>query len=146
MEHELSRNYIERATSLTAECGLSGLLGMKLVSLKPGEIVSEMPLTENHMNYHRGAHGGALFALADTTGGFAASSLGRSCTTVNSTIDYMRPVIGYDKVICTAKTVKYGNTLAWVNCDITSEDGKLFCSAKFVYFLLDELSDSTTDI
>lgn len=142
---ELSKKYIERAKNLIENEGLTGVLDMKMNYIIPGEACLEITLNEKHMNYHRGAHGGTLFSLADTTCGFAVSSLGRSCTTVNSSIEYMRPVIGCDKIICTGKTVKFGKSLAWVECDIKNEKDVLLCKAKFVYFLLESLDQYMND-
>lgn len=136
---EIHNEYLEKANQYVEKEGLTSLLGMRLTYLQPGEAVGEIDLEEKHMNFHRGAHGGTLFALADTVCGFSIFSLGRSCTTVNGSIEYMRAVTNCKKIICSAKTVKYGKTLAWVECEIKNELDTLLCTAKFVYYLLEEI-------
>lgn len=138
---ELNERYIAQAKYIVENQGLTGLLGMKFVSMKKGNMVGEITLDQRHMNFRQGAHGGTLFALADTICGFAVNSLGRKCTTVNSTIEYLRPVIGCKKIICYAKTVKVGKTLAWAECDIKNENDVLLSQAKVVYYLLDPIEE-----
>ena len=46
-------------------------LGMKLISIAPGQVVMEMKITEKMLNGHKICHGGYIFALADSTFAFA---------------------------------------------------------------------------
>lgn len=142
---EFNKEYLDSANQLVGSVGLTSVLGMEFISITKGEAVAKIDLDERHMNFRRGAHGGTLFALCDTTGGFAVATLGKLCTTVNSSIEYMRPVIGCDTIFCSAKVVKYGKTLSWVDCEIKNEEDVVLCTAKLVYYLLEDVEKSKID-
>lgn len=49
--------------------------------------------------------------------------------------------LGCKKIICESKIDKIGKNLAWVSCEIYSEQGVVFSSAKFVFYLLKEIEE-----
>ncbi|MBQ0064410.1 MAG: PaaI family thioesterase [Firmicutes bacterium] len=119
--------------------GLISTLDMQLTSLALGDAVGEITIEDKHKNLHGGVHGGTIFALADTIAGFAVFTYGKSCYTVNSSIEYMRSTLKSEKIICHAHTTKYGKTIAWVECEILDEKGRVLGSTKSTYYLLDDM-------
>lgn len=59
-----------------------------------------------------GADTAMVIALSAASGGF------KPCTTVDLTINYMRPITGADAIL-SAKVMKLGKSLAFCTCDIT---------------------------
>ena len=59
-----------------------------------------------------GADTAMVIALSAASGGF------KPCTTVDLTINYMRPITSADAIL-TAKVMKLGKSLAFCTCDIT---------------------------
>ena len=49
-------------------------LGIELVSAQPGEVDVRLIVTAEHMNFLAWAHGGVIFAVADTAFGLASNS------------------------------------------------------------------------
>lgn len=137
---QISEEYRARAQKLIKNVGLCADLKMKLTSLRPGDMIGEIDLKQKHLNFHGNAHGGTIFALADTISGYAVSSLGRNCTTINANINYLRAFHEKDKIICHAKVTKIGQTCAWVRAELQNEDGVLCGTADYVYYLLEELN------
>ena len=77
--------------------GLMATLGARLASVEPGRVVIEMPFS-NAVSQQQGLfHGGAIGAIGDTAGGYAALSLmpaGSEGVTVEYKINFMRPAMG----------------------------------------------------
>lgn len=76
-----------------------------------------------------GADTAMVLAIAATAGGF------KPCTTVDLTINYMRPVTRADAVI-DAKVVRLGKTLAFCTCEILGEGGKIAAFSTGTYAIL----------
>lgn len=72
------------------------MMNMSLEIIRPGEVVYEMPITEQHLSNPMAAHGGAVAALMDAILGVSALSLAAESnhlvSTVEFKINYFRPV------------------------------------------------------
>ncbi|MEC8641641.1 MAG: hotdog fold thioesterase, partial [Pseudomonadota bacterium] len=62
------------AEAMIGKCGFSQLLGMEIVETGPDFAIVGMTLGARHLNGFGIAHGGALFALADTAFAHACNS------------------------------------------------------------------------
>ena len=76
-----------------------------------------------------GADTAMVLAISSAAGGF------KPCTTVDLTINYMRPVMRADAVI-DAKVVRLGRTLAFCTCEIVGEAGKIAAFSTGTYAIL----------
>lgn len=75
-----------------ARQGLMQHLGARLVLLAPGEAVLRLPYSERVTQQQGGFHGGAIGALADIAGGYAAMTtveLGTEVTAVEYKINFL---------------------------------------------------------
>jgi acyl-CoA thioesterase len=54
-------------------------LGVEILSLEPGYSKIKMTVTQQMLNLHGMAHGGAIFTLADSALGLAANKCSYSC-------------------------------------------------------------------
>jgi uncharacterized protein (TIGR00369 family) len=107
------------------------LVGFRMLSYGDGESRFEMDAGRRHHNPMGTVHGGILCTLADSAMGMAfASTLGEgeSFTTLEIKVNYLRPVFE-EKLVAIAKVVHRGRTVGLVECDVTTEDGKLVARA-----------------
>src|SRR5262245_47621765 len=107
------------------------LLGLVLKSIGPGHAVFQMEADERHHNPMSTMHGGIYCDLADAAMGYAYGSTlgeGETFTTVELKINYLRAV---RKATLTAEAwvVKAGATLAYVECDVKDENGRLMAKS-----------------
>jgi 1,4-dihydroxy-2-naphthoyl-CoA hydrolase len=106
----------------------SQLLGVRIVSATPDEVVAEFEATPALGNRNGVLHGGALMGVADNIGGTAASlnlAPGESTTTVESKTNFFRAVPIGDTMRATATCLHKGRkTMVW-QTSVTRGDGKL---------------------
>ena len=73
--------------------GLNKLMNMHVITLdKDGGATVEVELTDELLNPLGMAHGGTIFTLCDIAAGSAAASQGTVAVTLDSSINYYRPV------------------------------------------------------
>ena len=107
------------------------MIGFRMLSFADGESRFEMDAGPRHHNPMGTVHGGILCTLADSAMGMAfASTLGEgeTFTTLEIKVNYLRPVFE-EKLFAGAKVVHRGRTVGLVECDVTTEDGKLVARA-----------------
>ncbi|MEW6140560.1 MAG: PaaI family thioesterase [Thermodesulfobacteriota bacterium] len=110
---------------------IAQLLGVRVISVLPGESRLELDAGPQHANPMGTLHGGVLCDLADLAMGAAyASTLerGETFTTVELKINFLRPV-WKEKLFAMGKIVNRGRTVGMVECDITDSQGRLVAKA-----------------
>ena len=125
---ELARK-MQRGEALPPPIGR--LLGFVLKAIEPGRAVFEMEADERHHNPMGTLHGGIYCDLADAAMGYAyAATLGEgeTYTTVELKINFLRAV-RRATLTAEAKVVKAGSTVAYVECDVKDQTGKLVARA-----------------
>jgi len=106
---------------------IAQLLGLRVISVLPGESHLELDAGPQHSNPMGTLHGGVLCDLADLAMGAAyASTLerGETFTTLELKINFLRPV-WREKFFAVGKIVSRGRTTGMVECDITDSQGRL---------------------
>ena len=91
MERNAQRLAEAAAQALSARDRASDALGMKLVEVRPGYARMQMTVREDMVNLHGTAHGGLVFALADSAFGYACNSHNKVAVASNCNIDFLRP-------------------------------------------------------
>jgi uncharacterized protein (TIGR00369 family) len=105
--------------------GMMQHLGARLVSVAPGEVEIALPYSERVTQQQGGYHGGAMGALADIAGGYAALTVaaeGQEVTTVEYKINFMNAFQGGELraigrvvkagrrvIVTTAEVLHYGD-------------------------------------
>ena len=107
--------------------------GFSFVRIDNGVAVSELELQEYHVNPYGIPYGGVLFTMADDTAGVAFLSAGGNGVTVNGHVDYLRGSRDAQKLICTAKVLKAGRRIFYIDADIVNEKEEDLCRFKFVF-------------
>lgn len=111
------------------------LLGMSFDEFGDGYARGHLEMREEFTsNPHTGiAHGAVPYALADTVGGAAASTVAESVTpTMDMRIDYLRPSVA-EELHAEATVVRVGSTVATVDVDVTNESDELLATARGTY-------------
>lgn len=92
-------------------------LGIELIEASDGYAEASLPFSDELRSHHYGsvAHGGATYALADTTGGAAAISLAGDVTpTVDMRIEYLAP--STTDLTATAEVIRQRLTIVYIRC------------------------------
>ncbi len=122
IDHPILKAYI-------AHNHFGAMLDMEFQVGNPGEIVYHMDVKEKHLATPRAAHGGAVSAFMDGTMGVCALSQVITDNNVVSTIEmkisFVSPALIGKKMIGTAKTIKKGKRIVFVEGEIHNEDGDL---------------------
>jgi acyl-CoA thioesterase len=95
-------------------------LGIKLISAESSRASCSLQLRPEHMNSSGVAHGGLIFALADTCMGHAMRSTlkpGEHTATLESKINYLRPGNGTE-LRSESQVVHRGHLFANIECRI----------------------------
>ncbi len=78
------------------EDAASRWLGMKLEGIRPGYARLSMSVTENMVNAQKICHGGLIFALADSSFGYACNTHNRRALAAGASIDFLSPALLHD--------------------------------------------------
>lgn len=95
-------------------------LGLQVRHLAPGEAVVVGVVEEAHVNLHGTAHGGFLYALADSAFALASNSRG-SAVALSCRMDYFRPLSTGVRVEARAKEVNLSRRTATYQVEVVSE-------------------------
>lgn len=93
------------AASMWAGDRASQGLGMELLEVGPGTAVLAMTVGPAMVNGHGTAHGGFIFALADSAFAFACNAYGEVTVAAQCAITYLRPGLAGDRLVATAREV-----------------------------------------
>jgi acyl-CoA thioesterase len=102
-------------------------LDIHLLEIGADYAVMEVTVGEQHRNYFGGAHGGLIATLVDTVSFFPRPLLpsGKSCTTTNLNVTYVRPAVMGDVLTARAELIHMGRRLASISVSVINREGKL---------------------
>ena len=112
--------------------------GIVTHDIKEGYAYLTKEVVTEDMNLFQNAHGGAVFALADTAAGVAAASHGFKSVTINCTYNYLRGALLGDTLTAIARETKSGRTICVYDVEVKNQDDKLLGTGTFTYFMTDE--------
>ncbi len=92
-------------------------LGLRVLSLSPGEAVVAGRVEARHLNLHGTAHGGFLYALADSAFALASNSRGPAVA-LSCRMDYFRPLPLGAEVEARAKEVNLSRRTATYRVEV----------------------------
>lgn len=104
---------------------LARLMGVELVEGGPGRAALKMTVRKEHLNFHGGGHGGAIFAFADMAFGLAANSRGHVSFGVNASIAYFVGVKQGDVLRAEGIEINRSRRLGTYRVDVLRDDGVL---------------------
>jgi acyl-CoA thioesterase len=93
------------AEAMWKEDDASKGLGMEILQIGAGEATLAMTVKPNMVNGHGIAHGGFIFALADSAFAFACNSHNERAVAAQCNISFIRPGKLGDRLIATAREI-----------------------------------------
>ena len=116
---------IERIRSSFARQGLMQHLGATLTGVEPGSVIVQLAPRPELSQQHGYIHAGAVSAIADTAGGYAALTLmdeNSEVLTVEYKINLLAPARG-DFIEAAGTVVRSGRTLTVCRLDVWAVEG-----------------------
>ena len=115
-------------------------LDIHLKEIGERHAVMTVTVSEIHRNYLGGAHGGLIATLVDTVSFFPWPLLpsGRSCTTTNLNVTYLRPAALGDTLSARAELLHVGRRMAGVSITVLNQNGKLVAHGSATLMILPE--------
>lgn len=106
---------------------------MEIISLNSNECKMKAKVDKNSLNPNGTVHGGLLFGICDTVCGSLAYTTGKKLVTLNSTIDYLRPVFD-GEILATSKCIKLGKTIGVYEANLYNNEKLVARSTITIYF------------
>jgi uncharacterized protein (TIGR00369 family) len=118
----------QRVQASLVRQGMMRPLGVRLLNVAPGTVTLAMPYSDMVTQQQGGFHGGAMGALADIAGGYAALTVapeGMEVTTVEYKINFMAAFRG-GELQATGKVVRGGKRIIVTMAEVVhvAADGK----------------------
>ena len=113
------------AEVMIGKCGFSQLLGMRIVDTGPDFAKVEMTLAERHLNGFAIAHGGAIFALADTAFAHACNSENIVTVAQQCQVNFLKPGKAGETLTATAQGRTRSGRTGLYDVTIATQDGSV---------------------
>lgn len=118
-------NYERRVRDSFARQRFMATLGARIVSVAPGEVLIELPWTEELGQQHGVLHAGAVASIADSACGYAALSLmppGSAVMSVEFKVNLLAPGRG-DRFVARGRVRRAGRTLSVCEGTVKAVEG-----------------------
>ena len=99
-------------------------LGMAIEHVAPGESTLTMTVTDFMLNGHGLAHGGFVFALADSAFAFACNGYNQRTVAQQAAITYIAPAHPGDRLTATAREVSRRGRGGIYDVHVTNQNGE----------------------
>lgn len=96
-------------------------LGIRLAEVRPGYARMSMRVTQHMVNGQKVCHGGLIFALADTSFGFAANSHNQRALAASCSIEFLAPAQLGDELAAEAHEVGRAGRSAVYDVRVTNQ-------------------------
>jgi uncharacterized protein (TIGR00369 family) len=127
-----------RLHKILEEVPYAHLLGIELEEVERGAATLRLPVRDELRQNNGITHGGAIASLIDTAAAFAIMTLlepGKSTTTIDLTIHYLRPLLK-GQATARARVRRAGRRVTVVSVDVTDEAQMLAATALTSYLML----------
>lgn len=121
-DHDLARRC---ADAMWADDRASQGLGMVLEDVGPGTATIAMTVTQSMVNGHGIAHGGFVFALADSAFAFACNSHDQRCVGQQASITYLAPAMQGDRLTARAVERARQGRSGLYDVTVTDQQGRI---------------------
>ena len=112
------------AAAMWSSDATSQRLGMVIEHIAPGEATLSMAITGFMLNGHGLAHGGFVFALADSAFAFACNGYNQLTVGHQAAITYMAPGRKGDRLVATAREVHRAGRNGIYDVHVTNDRGE----------------------
>jgi acyl-CoA thioesterase len=113
------------AETLMANEGTAPAWGLVLEEARVGYARVRMALREDMLNGHRTAHGGMIFALADTAFAYACNSHNRASVAQGSSILFLGPAQAGEELVAEAREMALAGRSGSYSIEVRTGDGRI---------------------
>lgn len=113
------------AEAMLAREGTGPAWGIEIEDAREGYSRLRMALRDDMLNGHRSAHGGMIFALADTAFAYACNSRNEITVAQNATIAFLAPAAAGDVLIAEAREASRSGRSGVYQVSVTTTDGRV---------------------
>ena len=132
----LSKSQRERVARSLESVPFGKLLGLNLEEIEPGSATLSMAVRDELKQNNGVVHGGAIASIIDSATAFAIIGLlaeHERVTTVDLTINYLRPVVS-GTITAKARVVREGGRIIVTAADAFDSENQLVATALSTYF------------
>ena len=118
---------------------IGATMGFRLVEVGPGRAVFEGEPGPDLLNPLGQVHGGVALTLIDSAAGCAVHSelpAGVGYTTVETKVNFTRPIVPSSKVRCEGRVLSLGRQIATAEARLLSPEGKLLAHGTSTLIIL----------
>ena len=112
--------------------------GIIITKISEGYAEVELTPQPHHLNPVGSVHGGCLFTLADACCSSAATSYGMLITTMDASMNFLRPGLNCKKLIARGRILKRGRRASVAQAEIYDQNEVLLATATFTSMSLDK--------
>lgn len=141
----MSEQAMEFLRSRLHRCEYHRLCGLNIISFGPGFAEVIMEPHKEILNPLGVVHGGAIFSLCDLAAGAAAASYGQVGVTQCSSINFLRPGKGGQRLTAKTRELKKGRATGIYEVSVTDEDGELIAIATMTMFFVGDVEEKFVD-
>ena len=116
------------ANHLLPQAGMDKTLGIQMLDVGPGYAKLSMIVQEGMLNFYGSAHGGAVFALADSAFALACNTFGAVTVASGCSIEFLRPAYPGDRLIATCRVSGEAGKSGIYHTEIYNGDDELVAS------------------
>jgi acyl-CoA thioesterase len=129
---EEDRKNLSKSTLETIHSGdaFARLVGTELLELEPGLARASLKITDKVVNFHRMAHGGAIFTLADLACEAAGNSLGVPAVAIQTNIHFLAAGRAGDVLTATAELTGRVESCGVIEFGVKNQEGRLLSSGQ----------------
>ena len=113
------------AETLLAREGTGPAWGVQIEEAREGYARVRMTLRDDMLNGHRSAHGGMIFALADTAFAYACNSRNETTVAQSATIAFLAPAATGDVLIAEARETSRSGRSGVYQVSVRTADGRV---------------------
>ncbi len=124
--------------AMMEEDAFSNWLGIRVLSILPGQCQLQMQVTPAMCNGFAIAHGGIAFSLCDSACSFAVNSHGRKAMSVDNGISQFKAIQPGDVLNCFVKEESLGKKLAVYTAEVINQDEIRIAFYKGTYYRSDK--------
>lgn len=115
----------ERVSEMLASDAYAGYLGVRLASVAPDQILVELEVRPDHLNFLEVGHGGMVFSLADCAFSLGSNSAGDRAVAIDTHLVLIAPARLGDLLTARVIEASRGRTLGTYRVDVTRQDGRV---------------------
>jgi len=112
------------ADALLAREGTGAAWGVEIDAAREGYARVRMQLRDDMLNGHRSAHGGMVFALADTAFAYACNSRNETTVAQSASIAFLAPAAAGEMLVAEAREVSKSGRSGVYHVSVRTADGR----------------------